>query len=114
MVISEVVSLIEGEWSCYRGSHFNGGRMVMLRRWSVYWKENGHVTEVASFNGRRMVMLQRWSLMEGEWSCYRSGHQWRENGHVTEVESLMEGEWFCYRGGRFNGGGFVMLERWLV
>ena len=52
--------------------------------------------------------------MEGEWSCYRSGHQRRENGHVTEVERLMQGEWLCYRGGRFNGGGFVMLERWLV
>ena len=37
--------------------------------------------------------------MEGEWSCYRSGHQFRENGHVTEVASLMEIEWSCYRGG---------------
>ena len=40
---------MEGEWSCYRGEqvegeeqwsfygggHFNGGRMDMLRRWSV-------------------------------------------------------------------------------
>ena len=34
--------------------------MVMLRR--------------VSLNGGRMVMLQRWSLMEGEWSCYRGGH----------------------------------------
>ena len=40
----------EEEWSCYRGSHFNGGRMVMLQRWS---------------NGGRMVMLERWCLMEG-------------------------------------------------
>ena len=45
--------------------------------------------------------------MQGEWSCYRSGHQWRENDHVTEVESLMEGEWFCYRSGLFNGGVLV-------
>ena len=30
----------------------------MLERWSVKWRENGHLTEVAS-------------LMEGEWSCYR-------------------------------------------
>ena len=36
--------------------------MVMLQRWSVYWKENGHVTEVVT-------------LMEGE--CYR-GAQFRE------------------------------------
>ena len=35
MVVTEVVSLIEGEWSCYRGGHFNGGTMVMLQRWSV-------------------------------------------------------------------------------
>ena len=35
MVVMEVVSLKEGEWSCYRGAQFNGERMVMLRRWSV-------------------------------------------------------------------------------
>ena len=29
-----VVSLMEGEWSCYRGGLFNGGRMVMLQKWS--------------------------------------------------------------------------------
>ena len=28
-------SLMEGEWSCYRVGQFNGGRMVMFRRWSV-------------------------------------------------------------------------------
>ena len=39
---TEVASLMEGEWSCYRGGHFNGGRMV--------------VTKVAT------------CLMEGEWS----------------------------------------------
>ena len=44
---------MEGEWSCYRGGQFNGGRMVMLQKWSVQERENGHVTEVAS-------------LMEGE------------------------------------------------
>ena len=38
---------MEGEWSCYRSNHFNGGRMV-------------HVMEVAS-------------LKEGEWFCYRGG-----------------------------------------
>ena len=35
--------------------------MVRLQRWPVYWKENSHLTEVAS-------------LMVGEWSRYRSGH----------------------------------------
>ena len=35
--------------------------MVMLERWGVLWRENGHVTEVVS-------------LMEREWSCYIGGH----------------------------------------
>ena len=35
MVVLEVVSLMEGKWSCYRGGQFNAGRMVMLQRWSV-------------------------------------------------------------------------------
>ena len=33
--VMEVVSLMEGEWSCHRGGQFNGGRMVMLQRWSL-------------------------------------------------------------------------------
>ena len=56
----EVVSLKEGGWSSYRGVQFNGERMVMLRRWSVQWRENDHVREAAS-------------LIEGEWSCYGGG-----------------------------------------
>ena len=44
--VTEVASLQEGEWSCYRGGQFNG-------------RENGHVNLV--------------SLMEEEWSCYGSG-----------------------------------------
>ena len=28
--VTEVESLMEEEWSCYRGGQFNGGRMVML------------------------------------------------------------------------------------
>ena len=31
----EVASLMEGEYSCYGGGQFKGGRMVMLRRWQV-------------------------------------------------------------------------------
>ena len=57
--VTVVVSLKEGEWSCYRGGQFNGG-------------QNGHVTEVVTNRGR-MVMLQKCSLMEGEWSCYTRG-----------------------------------------
>ena len=30
--VTEVVTLMEGEWSCYTGGKFNGGRMVMLQR----------------------------------------------------------------------------------
>ena len=37
---------MEGEWSCYGGGEFKGGRMVMLLRWPI--------------KGGRMVMLQRW------------------------------------------------------
>ena len=36
---------MDGEWSCYLGGQFDGGRIVMLQ-----------------FNGGRMVMLQRWSV----------------------------------------------------
>ena len=45
----EVVSLKKGEWFCYRGSLFNGA-------------ENGHVMRGGQFNGGRMVMLRRWTL----------------------------------------------------
>ena len=37
---------MEAEWSCYRGGHFNGGRMVMLQK-------------VASLMEGEVVMLQR-------------------------------------------------------
>ena len=60
---------MNGEWLCYGGGQFNRGRMiivaevvtnlgrmVMLQRWTVLWRENGHVMEVVS-------------LMEGARSC---------------------------------------------
>ena len=28
---TEVLTLMEGEWSCYGGGQFKGGRMVMLQ-----------------------------------------------------------------------------------
>ena len=58
--------------------------MVMLWRWPVVRRENGHVTEVVT-------------LIEGKWSCYRGGQ-------------CREGEWLCYRIGKFNGGRMVMLQ----
>ena len=33
--VTEVASLMEGKWFCYKGGLFNGGGMVMLWRWSV-------------------------------------------------------------------------------
>ena len=60
MVTLQRWNLMQREWSCYGGSQYNGGINVMLRRWPVYWRENGHVAEVAS-------------LLEGEWSCCRGG-----------------------------------------
>ena len=50
---------MEGEWSCYRGGQFNGGRMVKL---------------------------QRHSLMDGEWSCYGGGQF--KGGRIVMLQSL--------------------------
>ena len=33
--VTEEVNLMEGEWSCYGGGEFKGGRMVLLQRWPV-------------------------------------------------------------------------------
>ena len=35
--------------------------MVMLQRWPVLWRENGHVTEVASLMEGELS-LQRWPV----------------------------------------------------
>ena len=35
MAVKEMASFKEGEWSSYRGGHFNEGRMVMSWRWPV-------------------------------------------------------------------------------
>ena len=59
--VTEVVSLMEREWSCYGGGQFNGGIMIMLERWSVLWRERGRYRD-HQFKGRKMVMLQRLSL----------------------------------------------------
>ena len=56
---------MDGEWSCYGGGQFNGGRIVIT---------------VAS-------------LRDGEWSCYRGCHfNGRVNDNITEMVTLMEGE----------------------
>ena len=58
MVMLQRWSLMEGEWSCYTGGQFKGGRIFMLH---FNGRENGDVTEVV-FNGGSMVMLQRRSV----------------------------------------------------
>ena len=35
LYVREVVSLMEGELSCYGGGQLNGGSMVMLQKWSL-------------------------------------------------------------------------------
>ena len=76
MVVTEVVSLMEGEWSCYRGG--------------ASWREHDHVTEESvmwSANGHVA------SLNEGEWLCYKDGQF--NGGRIVpmEVASLKKGEW---------------------
>ena len=73
---------MEGQWPCYGGGQFNGGKMVLLQRRLVQWRGNGHVTGLVSLMEGEMVMLRIMSL------------EWREKGHVreSEVVSLMEGE----------------------
>ena len=56
--VTEVVTLMEGDWLCYRSGCFNGGGLFNGGENGCYrggQRENSHVTEVDS-------------LMEGEWS----------------------------------------------
>ena len=59
--VTMVVSLMEEEWSCYRGGQYNGGRMVILQRWSLMELEWSSYRG-GKFNGGSMVMVQRWSV----------------------------------------------------
>ena len=54
--VREVLTLMEGEWSCYGGDQFKGGRMVMLRRLLLQWREKGHQrVRGGQFNGGTIV-----------------------------------------------------------
>ena len=53
---------MEGEWSCYRGGQFNGGRMVMLREVASLKEGEWSCYRGGKFNGGRMVMLRRWPV----------------------------------------------------
>ena len=56
IMLREVLTLMEGEWSCYGCGQFKGGRMVMLRTLSVQWRENGHQrVRGGQFNGGTIV-----------------------------------------------------------
>ena len=83
MVMLQVASSKEGEWSCYRGGTFNGGSGHITEVTRL--RENGHVTELIT-------------LMKAEWSYYRGG-QFKEGRMVMLRRSLM-------------GGRMVMLQRW--
>ena len=74
--------------------------MVMLQKRSFYWRENGD-TEVVSWRENGHV-TEVASLMEREWSCCGGGQFKGGRMVVTEVVSLMEREWSCYGGGQFN------------
>ena len=53
--VREVLTLMEGEWSCYGGGQFKEGRM-MLRRLSLEWRKNGRQrVRGGQFNGGRTV-----------------------------------------------------------
>ena len=54
--VTEVASLKEGEWSCYRGGQFNGGRMI-LREMVSFMEGEWSFYRGAQFNGGRMVIL---------------------------------------------------------
>ena len=54
--VREVHTLMEGEWSCYGGGQFKGGRMVKLRRLSHQLREKGHQrVRGGQFNGGGIV-----------------------------------------------------------
>ena len=69
--------------------------MVLLQTRPVQWRGIGYVRG-GQFNGGRMVMLQRWTVYRRENHRYGGG---RFNGQVTEVVTLMEGKWSYYRSG---------------
>ena len=60
------ISLKDDKCSFSRGGQVKGGRMVMLQKWSLNWRENGHFRDVVS-------------CLEGGWSFYRGVYF---NGHM--------------------------------
>ena len=72
MVVTEVVSLMKGEWSCYRGGQSNGGGMVVIEEASICTFKSPHLPHHQNMRGERedyacknresMVMLWRLSL----------------------------------------------------
>ena len=58
--LTEVVSLMEREWSCYGGGQFNRGSMIV--RGGQFNGGRMLCYGGGQFNGVSMVMLQKWSL----------------------------------------------------
>ena len=81
-----VVSLMEGEWSCYRGGL--GGEWSCIQKWSRFNGGRSHVTAV---EWREWLSRSRLSvLVEQEFNVTEVVSSiWRVNGHVTEVVTLM-------------------------
>ena len=69
--------------------------MVMLRMWSVLWRENGHFTEVLTLTYVYFIVFYGQSVV----FCFLY------TVYLT-FKSL--------GGGQFNGGRIVMLQRWPV
>ena len=70
---------MEGEWSCYGGGQFHGGRMVML--------------EVVTLMEGKRSCYRIGQCREGEWLCHRIGKF--NGGRMVMLQ--------------FNGGRMVIL-----
>ena len=53
---------MEGEWLCYGGGQFNGGRMVMCYIGGHFNGGKMVTLQRVSLFGNRIVMLQRWPV----------------------------------------------------
>ena len=52
---------MQAEWSCYRGGHFNGRRMVMFMEVASLKEGEWLCYRGSQFNGER-IMLERWPV----------------------------------------------------
>ena len=57
-----VITLMEGEWSCYEGGQFKGRRMEMLRRSLMEGEKSCQRVRGGQVNGGRILILWRWPV----------------------------------------------------